>query len=137
MHRNFPPFLKLLHGHGACTRREMNPFFSHFNVCSVVFSSLMDPMFTTGFSRITLERYVGLYSKMHGSFLNNLHTHKSHNLSTRCVHNRRVATLSTNCNNAVILSSCYKVVTQNLLINCWIAQDDNKLATILLNSTTL
>jgi hypothetical protein len=26
-----------------------------------------------------------------------------------------------NCNNAVILSSCYKVVTRNLLTNCWIA----------------
>jgi inner membrane protein involved in colicin E2 resistance len=29
-----------------------------------------------------------------------------------------VASLSTSCNNAVILSSCYKVVTHNLLTNC-------------------
>jgi hypothetical protein len=27
--------------------------------------------------------------------------------------------LSTSCNNAVILSSCYKIVTHNLLTNCW------------------
>ena len=32
-------------------------------------------------------------------------------LSTRCVRNRLVASLSTSCNNAVILSSCYKIVT--------------------------
>jgi hypothetical protein len=31
----------------------------------------------------------------------------SHNLTTRCVRNRLVASLSTSCNNAVILSSCY------------------------------
>jgi hypothetical protein len=42
---------------------------------------------------------------------------KSHNLSTRSVRNRLVASLSTSCNNAVILSSCYKVVTHNLLTN--------------------
>jgi hypothetical protein len=41
-----------------------------------------------------------------------------HNLSTRCVHNRLVASLSTSCNNAVILSSCYKVVTHNLSTRC-------------------
>jgi hypothetical protein len=35
--------------------------------------------------------------------------------------NRLVASLSTSCNNAVILSSCYKVVTHNLSTNCWIA----------------
>jgi hypothetical protein len=34
--------------------------------------------------------------------------------------NNLVASLSTSCNNAVILSSCYKVVTHNLLTNCWI-----------------
>ena len=34
------------------------------------------------------------------------------------VRNRLVASLSTSCNNAVILSSCYKVVTHNLLTNC-------------------
>jgi hypothetical protein len=39
-------------------------------------------------------------------------------LSTRCVRNRLVASLSTNCNNAVILSSCYKVVTHNLSTRC-------------------
>ena len=38
---------------------------------------------------------------------------QSHNLSTRCVRNRLVASLSTSCNNAVILSSCYKVVTHS------------------------
>jgi hypothetical protein len=38
----------------------------------------------------------------------------THNLSTRCVHNRLVTTLSTSCNNVVISSSCYKVVTHNL-----------------------
>ena len=32
-----------------------------------------------------------------------------------------VASLSTSCNNAVILSSCYKVVIHNLLTNCWTA----------------
>jgi hypothetical protein len=45
-------------------------------------------------------------------------------LSTRCVRNRIVASLSTSCNNVVILSSCYKVVTHNLLncrtiTSCW------------------
>jgi hypothetical protein len=35
-----------------------------------------------------------------------LHTQKSDNLSTRCVRNRLVASLSTSCNDAVILSSC-------------------------------
>jgi hypothetical protein len=40
-----------------------------------------------------------------------------HNL-TRCVRNRLVASMSTSCNNAVIWSSCYKVVTHNLLTNC-------------------
>ena len=39
-------------------------------------------------------------------------------LSTRCVRNRLVASLSTSCNNAVILSSCYKVVTHNLSTRC-------------------
>jgi hypothetical protein len=38
-------------------------------------------------------------------------------LSTRCVHNRLAASLSTSCNNAVILSCCNKVVTYTLL-NC-------------------
>jgi hypothetical protein len=37
--------------------------------------------------------------------------------ATRCVRNRLVASLSTSCNNAVILSSCYKVVTHNVLTN--------------------
>jgi hypothetical protein len=46
---------------------------------------------------------------------------KTHNLSTRCVRNRLVASLSTSCNNVVISSSCYKLVTHNLLTNCWIA----------------
>ena len=41
-----------------------------------------------------------------------IHTLKSHNLSTRCVRNRLVASLSTSCNNAVILSSCY--ISKNL-----------------------
>jgi hypothetical protein len=35
-----------------------------------------------------------------------------------CVCNRLVASLSTSCDNAVISSSCYKVVTNNLLTNC-------------------
>jgi hypothetical protein len=35
-----------------------------------------------------------------------------------CVRNRLIASLSTSCNNVVILSSCYKVVTHNLLTNC-------------------
>jgi hypothetical protein len=48
-------------------------------------------------------------------------TYKSHNLSTRCVRNRLVASLSTSCNNAIILPSCCKFVTHNLLTNCWIA----------------
>ena len=39
-------------------------------------------------------------------------------LSTRCVRNRLVASLSTSCKNSVILSSCYKLVTHNLLTNC-------------------
>jgi hypothetical protein len=39
-------------------------------------------------------------------------------LSTRCVRNRLVASLSTSCNNVIILSSCYKAVTHNLLTNC-------------------
>ena len=44
-------------------------------------------------------------------------------LSTRCVRNRLVVSFSTSCNNAVIISSCYKVVTHNLLnvdklLNC-------------------
>ena len=42
------------------------------------------------------------------------------NLSTRCVRNRLVATLSTSCYKVV--SSCYKVVTHNLLTNCWVAR---------------
>jgi hypothetical protein len=33
---------------------------------------------------------------------------------------RLVASLLTSCNNVVILSSCYNVVTHNLLTNCWI-----------------
>jgi hypothetical protein len=57
-----------------------------------------------------------------------LYTHKkSLNLSTRCVRNRLVASLSTSCNNAVILSSCYKVVTHNLLTNCRAQQPCSKL----------
>jgi hypothetical protein len=40
-------------------------------------------------------------------------------LSTRRVRKRLVASLTTSCNNAVILSSCYKVDTHNLLTNCW------------------
>jgi hypothetical protein len=40
-------------------------------------------------------------------------SYKSHNLSTRCVRNRFVGSLSTSCNNVVILSSCYKVVNHN------------------------
>jgi hypothetical protein len=32
-----------------------------------------------------------------------------------------MASLSTSCNNAVISPSCYKVVTHNLLTNCWLA----------------
>jgi hypothetical protein len=55
-------------------------------------------------------------------------------LSRRCVRDRLVASLSTSCNNGVILSSCYKVVIHKL-------QDDNKLleqlVTSLLSSTTL
>ena len=48
-----------------------------------------------------------------------IHTHvKTLNLSTRCVRNRLVARLSTSCNKAVILSSCYKVVTHNSWTNC-------------------
>jgi hypothetical protein len=40
-------------------------------------------------------------------------------LSTRCVRAERlVASLSTSCKNSVILSSCYKLVTHNLLTNC-------------------
>jgi hypothetical protein len=39
-------------------------------------------------------------------------------LSIRCVRNRLVASFSTSCNNPVISSSCYKVVTHNLLTNC-------------------
>jgi hypothetical protein len=41
-------------------------------------------------------------------------------------------------NNAVILSSCYKVVLHNLLTNCWIAWrwDFGQLVTSLLSSTT-
>jgi hypothetical protein len=45
-----------------------------------------------------------------------IHTQEFHNLSTRCVRNRLVASLSTSCNNVVILSSCYKVVIK--LLNC-------------------
>jgi hypothetical protein len=54
---------------------------------------------------------------------NSIHTRLriSHNLSTRCVRNRLVGSLSTSCNNVVILSSCYKVVTRNLLTDCWTA----------------
>ena len=59
--------------------------------------------------------------------MSNIYTHnlsKSHNLSTRCVHNMLVASLSTSCDDVVILSSCYKVVTHNLLNSraitiCW------------------
>jgi hypothetical protein len=52
-------------------------------------------------------------------FLRVQYTHKkSHNLSTRCVRNRLVANLSTSSNNAVISSTCYKVVAYNLLTNC-------------------
>ena len=47
-------------------------------------------------------------------------------MSTRCVRNRLVASLSTSCNNAVASSSYYKVVTHNLLTNVDL-QDDNKL----------
>ena len=52
-----------------------------------------------------------------------LHTQKSHNLSTRCVRNRLVASLSTSCNiqGCYILLSCYKFVTHNYvnkLLNC-------------------
>ena len=46
----------------------------------------------------------------------------------------------TSCNNAIILSSCYMVVTRNLLTNCWIAGRCNKLleqlVTSLLSITT-
>jgi hypothetical protein len=46
------------------------------------------------------------------------------NLSTRCVRYRLVASLLTSCNNVNIFSSCYKVVTHNLLnyrriTSCW------------------
>ena len=47
-----------------------------------------------------------------------IYTRKSHNLSTRCVRNRLVASLSTSCKNSIILSSCHKLVTHNLLTNC-------------------
>ena len=50
------------------------------------------------------------------------HTHvKISQLVNKMFRNRLVASLSTSCNNAVILSSCYKVVTHNLLTNCCIA----------------
>ena len=66
-----------------------------------------------------------------------LPTYESHNLSTRCVRNRFVASCQQSCNNAVILSSCYKIVTQQRVE----LQDDNKLleqlVTSLLSSTTL
>jgi hypothetical protein len=43
-------------------------------------------------------------------------------LATRCeIFTCVVASLSTSCYNAVILSSCYKVVTRNLLTSCRIA----------------
>jgi hypothetical protein len=47
-------------------------------------------------------------------------------VSTRCVRHRFVASVSTSCNNAVILSSCYKLPTHNLLTNCRIAGRCNK-----------
>jgi hypothetical protein len=45
------------------------------------------------------------------------------------IRNLFVVSLSTNCNNAVILWSCYKVVTHNLLTNCWIARRKQVVAT--------
>jgi hypothetical protein len=57
------------------------------------------------------------YSKILDTRHKLIHTYESHNLSTGCVRNRFAASLSTSCNNAVILSSCYKVVTHNLLTN--------------------
>ena len=53
--------------------------------------------------------------------------YKRQNLTTRCVRNRLVASLSS-CNNVDILSSCYKVVTDKLL---------EQLVTSLFSSTTL
>jgi hypothetical protein len=57
-----------------------------------------------------------------------------------CSQQACIARLSTSCNNAVISSSCYKLVTHNLLTSCEL-QDDNKLldqlVTSLLSSTTL
>jgi hypothetical protein len=47
-----------------------------------------------------------------------IYTRKSHNLSTRCVRNRFVASLSTSCKNSIILSSCHKLVTHNLYQVC-------------------
>jgi hypothetical protein len=53
---------------------------------------------------------------------NDFQVHTCTNLTT-CqqdvfMYNRLVACLSTSCNSAVILSSCCKVVTHNLLTNC-------------------
>ena len=42
-------------------------------------------------------------------------------LSTSCARNKLVTSLSTSCSNAVILSSCTKFVTHNLLTSCWLA----------------
>jgi hypothetical protein len=51
-------------------------------------------------------------------FVFELHAHvKISQLVNNMICNRLVASLSTSCNNAVILSSCY-----NLLTNCWIAE---------------
>ena len=64
-----------------------------------------------------------------------LHTHAkiSHLVNKMCSQQA--------CSELAILSSCYKVVTHNLLTNCWILQDDNKLmeqlVTSLFNWTTL
>jgi hypothetical protein len=68
------------------------------------------------------EQVKTVNSDFHGIETAN-NTHKNLTICQQdvTVRNRLVASLSTSCNNVVILSGCYKVVTHNLLTNCSIA----------------
>jgi hypothetical protein len=88
-------FIKLLQGcHSQLVDKLLN--------CRTITTKLLEQLVTSLLSSTTLQQVV------------------THNLSTICVRNRLVASLSTSWNNgnAVILSSCYKVVTHNLLTSC-------------------
>jgi hypothetical protein len=87
-------FIDIIKRLAIIAQGEVVPFY--FFVC--VYTPTL-PIFTMKIARATHAKITPLVNKM-------------------CSQQACIASLSTSCNNVVILSSCYKVVTHNLLTNC-------------------